>query len=192
MRVVVQVVIAQERMSNNDVYCFKKRQPHKFQWVCETRSSIERGMKSSSTMYLQVGPPTHPPTTPLDATPPVLCIRRHPATFIGATLVARVWLAELHTCPFSPSLQLYSPGRQKGNTIGAVIPYIREDLPVVILFRALGMVNDREVLSHIVYDLEVREGRTTHSPPQPHGLLLLLRHTHFGQSEPDACCLTGC
>lgn len=59
VRVVVQVVIAQERMSNNDVYCFKKRQPHKFQWVCETRSSIERGMKSSSTMYLQVGRTTH-------------------------------------------------------------------------------------------------------------------------------------
>lgn len=58
----LQVVIAQERMSNNDVYCFKKRQPHKFLWVCETRSHVEKGMKSSSTMYLQVSPP-FPSTT---------------------------------------------------------------------------------------------------------------------------------
>jgi DNA-directed RNA polymerase II subunit RPB2 len=38
-----------------------------------------------------------------------------------------------------------------------VVPYIREDIPVVILFRALGFVTDKEILSHIVYDLEVRK-----------------------------------
>ena len=32
------VIIAQERMSNNDVYCFRRKQPHKYSWVCETRS----------------------------------------------------------------------------------------------------------------------------------------------------------
>ncbi len=32
------VIIAQERMSNNDVYCFRRKQPHKYAWVCETRS----------------------------------------------------------------------------------------------------------------------------------------------------------
>jgi hypothetical protein len=32
-----QVMIAQERMSNNHVYVFKKQQPSKFEWVCETR-----------------------------------------------------------------------------------------------------------------------------------------------------------
>ena len=31
------VIIAQERMSNNHVYVFKKQQPHKYEWVCETR-----------------------------------------------------------------------------------------------------------------------------------------------------------
>lgn len=36
-----------------------------------------------------------------------------------------------------------------------MVPYIREDVPVVILFRALGFVTDKEILSHIVYDLEV-------------------------------------
>jgi hypothetical protein len=43
------VLIAQERMSNNHVYCFKKKQPSKYQWVCETRSHIERGEYHSTT-----------------------------------------------------------------------------------------------------------------------------------------------
>ena len=38
------VIIAQERMSNNHVYVFKKQQPHKYEWVCETRFlSLEIG-----------------------------------------------------------------------------------------------------------------------------------------------------
>lgn len=31
------VIIAQERLSNNHVYVFKKQQPDKFEWICETR-----------------------------------------------------------------------------------------------------------------------------------------------------------
>ena len=31
------VVVAQERMSNNHVYCFRKKQPHKYSWVVECR-----------------------------------------------------------------------------------------------------------------------------------------------------------
>lgn len=48
------VIIAQERMSNNHVYVFKKQQPHKFEWVCETRSHISTGARPTSTMYLQM------------------------------------------------------------------------------------------------------------------------------------------
>jgi len=33
------VIIAQERLSNNHVYVFKKQQPDKFEWICETRLS---------------------------------------------------------------------------------------------------------------------------------------------------------
>ena len=35
------VIVAHERMSNNHVYAFKKKQPHKYSWVVETRSQVE-------------------------------------------------------------------------------------------------------------------------------------------------------
>ena len=35
------VIVASERMSNNHVYAFKKKQPSKFSWVVETRSQVE-------------------------------------------------------------------------------------------------------------------------------------------------------
>lgn len=34
----------------------------------------------------------------------------------------------------------------------ATIPYIRQDIPVVVIFRGLGFVADKEILDHIVYD----------------------------------------
>ena len=36
------VVVAQERMSNNHVYCFRKKQPHKYSWVVECRRAPPR------------------------------------------------------------------------------------------------------------------------------------------------------
>ena len=48
------VLIGQERMSNNHVYCFRKKQPHKFSWVVECRSHVEHGARPTSTVYLQM------------------------------------------------------------------------------------------------------------------------------------------
>lgn len=39
-----------------------------------------------------------------------------------------------------------------GNTIKATLPYIRSDIPIVIVFRALGIVSDKNILQHICYD----------------------------------------
>lgn len=39
-----------------------------------------------------------------------------------------------------------------GQTIKCAINYIKDDIPVVVLFRALGYVPDREILNHICYD----------------------------------------
>merc|ERR1719183_2916316 len=75
------VIVAQERMSNNHVYAFKKKQPSKFSWVIETRSQVENSTRPTSTLY------------------------------------------------------------------------IRTDIPVVIIFRALGFVADRDIIEHVVYDL---------------------------------------
>eukprot|EP00936_MAST-01D_sp_MAST-1D-sp1_P001586 g1586.t1 len=102
------VLIGQERMSNNHVYCFRKKQPHKFSWVVECRSHVEHGARPTSTVYLQMYNKGGPQTT-------------------------------------------------EGNQIRATIPYIRKDIPVVIIFRALGFNADREILEHICYDFNDSE-----------------------------------
>lgn len=97
------VIIAQERLSNNHVYVFQKQQPHKFEYICETRSHIATGARPTSTMQLQMNRS-------------------------GGKLAI------------------------DGHQIGATLPYIREAIPVVIVFRALGFISDKDVLEHIVYD----------------------------------------
>ena len=44
-------------------------------------------------------------------------------------------------------------GLQSGNTIKATIPYIKVDIPIWVVFRALGVISDRDILEHIVYDM---------------------------------------
>ena len=39
-RMVMQVLVAQERMASNFVYVFKKAQPSKFSWVAEVRQGL--------------------------------------------------------------------------------------------------------------------------------------------------------
>jgi len=41
-----------------------------------------------------------------------------------------------------------------GYVLRASIPYIRQEIPVVVVFRALGFVSDREILEHICYDVK--------------------------------------
>ena len=41
----------------------------------------------------------------------------------------------------------------EGNQIRATLPYIRVEVPVVIIFRALGTTDDRSIIEHVVYDL---------------------------------------
>ncbi|KAJ1987622.1 DNA-dependent RNA polymerase II [Dimargaris cristalligena] len=54
------------------------------------------------------------------------------------------------------SVFIKKPVRQTDRTgtpgLKATIPYIRQDVPVVIIFRALGLMADRDVLEHICYD----------------------------------------
>ena len=105
------VIVAQERMSNNHVYAFKKKQPSKFSWVIETRSQVENSTRPTSTLYIQM-------------------------------------------------YQKGGKGSIEGNQIRSTLPYIRTDVPVVIIFRALGYVADRDIIEHVVYDLEDGEVRS--------------------------------
>ena len=39
-----------------------------------------------------------------------------------------------------------------GSSIKATLPYIKEEIPIAIVFRALGVVSDEDILNHICYD----------------------------------------
>ena len=41
-----------------------------------------------------------------------------------------------------------------GQTIVVNVPYIRSDIPILVLFRALGFEADKDILEHIVYNFE--------------------------------------
>lgn len=41
-----------------------------------------------------------------------------------------------------------------GQYIRTTLPYIKQDIPIVVVFRALGIVADRDILEHICYDFE--------------------------------------
>jgi DNA-directed RNA polymerase II subunit RPB2 len=98
------VLIALERMANNFVYAFAKKQPSKYQWVCEIRSALFEGSAGSSGFAVKM------------------------MTDMGGKSFCRGQLV-------------------------ATCPYIRTEIPVVILFRALGIVADKDILERIVFDL---------------------------------------
>eukprot|EP01117_Protostelium_nocturnum_P006789 TRINITY_DN2438_c0_g1_i4.p1 TRINITY_DN2438_c0_g1~~TRINITY_DN2438_c0_g1_i4.p1 ORF type:complete len:1174 (-),score=395.88 TRINITY_DN2438_c0_g1_i4:61-3582(-) len=96
------VLIAQEKMSHNHVYIFKKSQPSKYSFVAECRSCLETGSRPTSTFYVKM---------------------------------------------------LHSSGG-KPNCMRATIPYIRQDIPIIIVFRALGYVADKDILERVCYDFK--------------------------------------
>eukprot|EP01012_Entosiphon_sulcatum_P057824 TRINITY_DN8168_c0_g1_i1.p1 TRINITY_DN8168_c0_g1~~TRINITY_DN8168_c0_g1_i1.p1 ORF type:complete len:1204 (-),score=175.67 TRINITY_DN8168_c0_g1_i1:20-3631(-) len=102
------VLIAQERMSANHVYVFKKPQPSKHLWSAEIRSVTEASFRPASTF----------------------CVRMLSAT---------------------------SRRKGTGHCIVVQMPYIKQEIPVVILFRALGAVTDRDIMDHCIYNLEDTE-----------------------------------
>lgn len=58
---------------------------------------------------------------------------------------------------FSYSNDFFSQGAKKsaiGQRIVATLPYIKQEVPIIIVFRALGFVSDRDILEHIIYDFE--------------------------------------
>ncbi|KAF9040463.1 DNA-directed RNA polymerase II, subunit 2 [Hymenopellis radicata] len=44
--------------------------------------------------------------------------------------------------------------RSLGNIMKATIPYIKVDIPIWVVFRALGVISDRDILEHICYDMQ--------------------------------------
>ena len=56
--------------------------------------------------------------------------------------------------PKITSIKLSNKSNQFGRHIRANIHHIKTDIPVFILFKALGLSNDKEIIEYIVYDLE--------------------------------------
>ncbi|GLJ37518.1 hypothetical protein SUGI_0762380 [Cryptomeria japonica] len=98
------VLIAQEKMSTNHVYVFKKRQPNKFSYVAEVRSMAEAQNRPPSSMFVR--------------------------------MLSRA----------------SAKGGSSGQFVRATLPYIRSDIAIIIVFRALGFVADKDILEHICYD----------------------------------------
>lgn len=98
------VLIAQEKMSTNHVYVFKKRQPNKYCYVAEVRSMAENQNRPPSGMFVRM------------------------LSRAGAK------------------------GGSSGQYIRATLPYIRTEIPIIVVFRALGFVADKDILEHICYD----------------------------------------
>lgn len=44
-----------------------------------------------------------------------------------------------------------------GQCIVCTLPYIKQEIPIMIVFRALGFVSDRDILEHIIYDFNDAE-----------------------------------
>ncbi|KAL5714269.1 DNA-directed RNA polymerase [Ranunculus cassubicifolius] len=98
------VLIAQEKMSTNHVYVFKKRQPNKYSYVAEVRSMAESQNRPPSSTFVRM-------------------LSRSAAK-----------------------------GGASGQCIKATLPYIRTEIPIIIIFRALGFVADKHILEYICYD----------------------------------------
>ena len=51
------------------------------------------------------------------------------------------------------SVKLTARDSVMGRTIKVSIPHSRVDVPLFVLFRALGVISDKEILKYIVYDI---------------------------------------
>lgn len=57
------------------------------------------------------------------------------------------------TVCFSRADQMTLQG-SSGQYIRATLPYIRTEIPIIIVFRALGFVADKDILEHICYNFQ--------------------------------------
>lgn len=71
------------------------------------------------------------------------------------------YIAEIRSVPdniFSPPkltvLKLSTKETQFGKYIRVTIHHVKQDIPIFILFRALGIESDKEIVEYILYDLE--------------------------------------
>ena len=146
-----QVLIAQERMANNHVYVFRKSQPSKYAYVGECRCAAGRG-RGGAARSARLGFPCRP----------CLTTRCLPPSLPPCLLARSVVEGSTRTVSGMQVKMLSRAGMQKGTgqCIRANIPYIKADIPILIVFRALGFV------------VSARGLACAHIPPRPDAAVL--------------------
>jgi DNA-directed RNA polymerase beta subunit len=76
--------------------------------------------------------------------------------------------------------------KQSGNVMKATIPYIKVDIPIWVVFRALGVMSDRDILEHICYDMQDMQMLEMLKPCIDDGFVIQDRDVrHLGILLPD-------
>lgn len=115
-------------MATNRVYVFAKAQPSPISYLAEIRSAVEKGGKTISSLQIKMMRRTERQ------------VGRRSCSgfpFQSARILTRIRFVKT---------------RQSGQTIRSTIPYIRQDIPIVVVFRALDIIPDKDILDHICYD----------------------------------------
>lgn len=64
-----------------------------------------------------------------------------------------------------------------GQRIIAILPYIKQEIPVMVVFRALGFVSDRDILEHIIYDFDDPEMMEMVKPSLDEAFVIQVRYS---------------
>ena len=86
----------------------------------------------------------------------VVCLSEEATVEISWVVETQIPSGKLDAARLDLYIQMYQKGGRgtiEGNQIRTTLPYIRTDIPVVVVFRALGYVADRDIIEHVVYDL---------------------------------------
>ena len=77
--------------------------------------------------------------------------KKQPARYIHICEIRSV-LESGNKTPSTLQVKMQPESGKGGKCIRTTLPYIKQDIPIVVVFRALGLISDREMLEHIVYD----------------------------------------
>ncbi|XP_078311328.1 DNA-directed RNA polymerase II subunit RPB2-like [Crassostrea virginica] len=119
------VLIAQEKMATNTVYVFQQKDS-KYAFKTEIRSCLEHSSRPTSTLWANMMARGGGEST----------------SFLERTKYSGF------------IIQCGAKKSAIGQRIIGFLPYIKQEISIIIVFRALGFVSDRDILEHIIYDFD--------------------------------------